>query len=173
MTLEQVLGEAGRHLEAYHQQTGTSIDFRVYISEQQFLYAVGIATAQRTYEFKDPAVLLAWLSDVSANVDPQGSAMLRMQAEAVVQQKIILEAQEVALAKEISELPQTQVIKDAQAAASIILSEADIKLAKLAEAQAILQAEADAKATVLAEEIAKATPEELAKAEELIAAEKK
>jgi hypothetical protein len=143
----------------------------VYLSEERYLYVVDIASALGVYEFKDPAVLLAWLSDVNANVDPQGSAMLRMQAESVVQQKIILEAQEVALAKEISELPQTQVIKDAQAAASAILTEADLKLQKLAEAQAILAKEAEAKAADLAAAVAAATPEELAKAAELLAAE--
>ncbi len=172
MTLEQILGETGKQLETYHQNTGTSIDFRAYISEEQNVYTVSVASVQGTYEFRDSSVFSAWLGGLNNGIDPITSAHLMMQAEAVAKQKIMLEAQEVALAKEIAELPETQGLKDAAAAAQAIISDADVKLAKLAEAKELLQAEANVKADELAQEVAKATAEELAKAEELISAEK-
>ena len=145
MTLAVDLSSIGGHLEAYHAKTNTSTGFRIYMSDQVVTYAVAIATTGQTYEFKDPAVLIAWLVDINADIDPNGSAMLRQRAEQLQEQKIMREAEELALAKEISELPETQRLLEAQAEAAKVLAAADARLLALAEETARQEDEAAAR----------------------------
>jgi hypothetical protein len=162
MNLGIDLGDIGTQLQSYHEKTGTSIDFKVYISGNTTVYIIHIASDEKnTYAFKQAESLKGWLADISADINPYSSAMLRVRAERVLELKLLREADEIALAKEISELPQTQVLLDAQAAAQAKIAEADARLAVVAEATTQLEAEAAAK-------LAEAAAAEAALAEAII-----
>lgn len=168
MKLDTELSDIGVELQAFHERTGTSIEMGAYLSDGGVAYRVWIATNEDLrHEFSTAQILVDWLRDVNAGIDPFGSAMARKRLETMQADKIRRDAEIEALAREVGELPDTQVIKDAQAAAQATLQEADAKLALLDAARAELAREAEKKAALAETAIANASPEELAKMDEI------
>jgi hypothetical protein len=168
MKLDTELSDIGAELQAFHERTGTSIELGAYLSDGEVRYRVWIATnADLRHEFSTAEILVDWMRDVNAGIDPFGSAMARKRLETMLADKIKRDAEVAALQKEIGELPDTQVIKDAQTAAQATLQESEAKLALLDAARAELAEQAEQKARATEEALASAEPEELAKMEEI------
>lgn len=173
MNLEQEMAAIGAELQAFHDKTGASVDLKIYLSDGASIYTVWIAAHENIrHEFASAQILIDWMRDVNADIDPNGSAMARKRLETLLADKIKRDAEVAALVTEIGELPDTQVIKDAQAIAEKTIQESESALRVLTEAKALLEAQANQKQTETVDALATASDEELAKMQEIIATEK-
>lgn len=168
MRLGQELAAIGEQLQQYHERTGTSVEMAINAADGRVSGRCYLPIGNGlTVAFRDLPSMLLWLTDLNNDIDPVASAAARQRAEALVEQRIRMDAEEAALAREIAELPETQRIKDAQAAAQATLQAAADRLALLEQARAALAKEAEETVKVADEALATATPEELEKMAEI------
>lgn len=171
MNLKQELSQIGAELDAFHAKTGNSIDFGMYLSDGEPRFYLWIATEENIkHEFSTAQALIDWMKDVNADIDPFGSAMIRKKAETLAAQKILRDAELAALEKEIGELPDTQVIKDAETAALKIVKDANEKLGLIEIAKALTEGQAAGKEAELQAALKALTPEQKTALDALIAA---
>lgn len=171
MNLAEQLSQIGAELEIFHLKTLNAVDFGAYMSDGEVKFFVWIATDENIrHEFSTAQVLIDWLKDVNGGVDPFGSAMLRKKAETMQAQKIIRDAELAAVLKEVGELPETQEIKNAEAAASKMLAEANEKLGLITLAKTITEEDAAGKELELATVLKSMTPEQVQIVAALLAA---
>jgi hypothetical protein len=168
MKLEQDMAAVGAELQAFHDKTGTSIEAGIYISDGEAIYRVWIATEEDIrHEFTTAQVLVDWMRDVNADIDPFGSAMARKRLETLRVEQIRRDAEVAALEIQIGEMPETQVVKNAQAEAQAIIAAAAANKAFLEKACAKIEEEAARVSKEASDALAAAKPEELAKMAEL------
>ena len=142
----------GSGLTDYHTMTGTSLNFRMSVRDDSTVFLVHIASVENhSFEFTDEDILIAWLTDLNLDISPLGSAMTRQRAEAIKKEQILREAEAQAIQQEIDELPETQSILDATAAAQKIIEEAEARLENLEAAKNAAEAEAEAITAAVAE----------------------
>lgn len=165
---ESILQAIGKQLDAYHDDHTTTSEFRVLIDNEDAKYFIQLATyAGMTFEFKSGAELAVWLADVVVDIHAPSSHAARQQLEQLTADKIRNEAKIEALTKEVGELPETQLILDAQAEAAETLRAARERLAGLEKAKESLVTKAALAEYEAAKAEAAATTEELAEAEAL------
>lgn len=168
MKLGQDLAAIGELVQQYHERTGTSVEMAINAADGRVSGRCYLPIGNGlTVAFRDLPSLLLWLTDLNNDIDPVASAAARQRAEALVEQKIRLEAEQAALSREIGELPDTQRIRDAQAAAQTTLQAAADRLALLEKARAVLAEEAEAKVKEADTAVSDATVEELEKMVEI------
>jgi hypothetical protein len=169
--IADTLFKIGQQLDIFHEASVTTTTFRVVIDNGTPVYHL---TAPQLNgmgaEFRDGESVISFLESMNAKIQPEISQAAYKELESLKQEQIKRDAKITALEKEISDLPQTQVLIDAQAAAAKILVQSEEKLVNLEAAKVALEKEAAAKAVLAEEALSKATPEELAKLAEIEAA---
>lgn len=158
------IGDIYKELKTFHEKTGTSLYIMLRVSDQSITFVVHIATVQdQNFEFSDASSVLAWLRDINDDIDPTRSSISRKKAEALAARQILLDAEKQVVAREMSELGETQAIIQATAEADRLLQESSDKLRLLTLAKGSDEERAAAKQKLAEERFAKADKKELRK----------
>jgi len=144
--IADILYQIGQQLDTFHSDSVTSTTFRITMDNGVPVYHLTVPQLNgKSAEFRDGASVVAFLANINAGIDPEKSVIAIAELETLKAEQLLRDAKIAALEKEVTELPQTQVLMDAQAAASKIIADANAKLAMVAEQTAALEAEAIAK----------------------------